>query len=103
MKNSISSKMFKLKKILLSSLFLFFISITIAQKLRVAIAGLTHDHVHNVMHQFKNGEVIIVGIAETNEQLVQRYKKTYQLPDSLFYKDLATLLQHVKPDAVLAY
>ncbi|HWK06960.1 MAG TPA: Gfo/Idh/MocA family oxidoreductase [Puia sp.] len=75
-----------------------------AQKiLRVAVAGLTHDHVHNIMHQFKRGEVIIAGIAEADEQLVARYKKTYQLPDSLFYKSLPALLEHIKPDAVLAY
>jgi len=71
--------------------------------LRVGVAGLTHDHVHNIMNQFKRGEVIIAGIAESDAQLVQRYKQRYQLPDSLFYKDLATLLAHTQPDAVLAY
>jgi predicted dehydrogenase len=75
-----------------------------AQKiLRVGVAGLTHDHVHNIMHQFKKGEVIIVGIAEADEQLIARYKKSYQLPDSLFFKSLPALLEHVQPDAVLAY
>jgi predicted dehydrogenase len=75
-----------------------------AQKLlRVGVAGLTHDHVHNIMNQFKRGEVIIAGIAEADEQLVARYKQRYQLPDSLFYKDLSTLLAHTRPDAVLAY
>jgi predicted dehydrogenase len=75
-----------------------------AQKiLRVGVAGLTHDHVHNIMHQYKKGEVIIAGIAEADEQLVARYKKTYQLPDSLFFKSLPALLEHTHPDAVLAY
>jgi predicted dehydrogenase len=71
--------------------------------LRVGVAGLTHDHVHNVMNQFKRGEVIIAGIAEADPQLVQRYKDGYHLPDSLFYPSLQDLLQHVHPDAVLAY
>ena len=75
-----------------------------AQKiLRVGVAGLAHDHVHGIMNQFKKGEVIIAGIAESDQQLVQRYKKTYQLPDSLFYKNLESLLSHTKPDVVLAY
>ncbi len=75
-----------------------------AQKLlRIGVAGLTHDHVHNIMHQYKNGEAIIVGIAEPDQQLVERYKRSYRLPDSLFYKSLPELLQHVHPDAVLAY
>ena len=53
--------------------------------LRVGVVGLTHDHVHNIMHQYKKGEVIIAGIAESDPQLIQRYKKSYQLPDSLFF------------------
>ncbi len=71
--------------------------------LRVGVAGLTHDHVHNIMHQFKRGEVIIAGIAESDQQLIARYKKSYQLPDSLFYNSLPELIQHTHPDAVLAY
>jgi len=71
--------------------------------LRVGVAGLTHDHVHNIMHQYKKGEVIIAGIAESDAQLIARYKKSYQLPDSLFYTTLPQLIQHTHPDAVLAY
>jgi predicted dehydrogenase len=75
-----------------------------AQKiLRVAVAGLAHDHVHGILNQYKKGEVIIIGIAESDRQLVLQYEKNYELPDSLFYKDLETLLAHSKPDAVLAY
>jgi predicted dehydrogenase len=71
--------------------------------LRVGVAGLTHDHVHNIMHQFKTGQVIIAGIAESDPQLIARYKKTYQLPDTLFYGSLSDLIDHTHPDAVLAY
>src|SRR5579862_2858465 len=75
-----------------------------AQKiLRVAVAGLAHDHVHGILNQYKKGEVIIIGIAEADRQLVLQYEKNYQLPDSLFYSDLETLLVHSKPDAVLVY
>jgi predicted dehydrogenase len=77
---------------------------TIGQKiLRAGVAGLTHDHVHNIMRQFKRGEVIITGIAESDPQLIARYKKSYQLPDSLFYNTLTELIAHTHPDAVLAY
>lgn len=73
------------------------------QPLRVGIAGLSHDHVHNVMNQYKRGEVIIAGIAEPDKQLVARFIKSYNLPDSLFFENLSALLKHTKPDAVLAY
>src|ERR1700761_7511257 len=88
------------------SAFFLVLAITTAhgQKiLRVGVAGLTHDHVHNIMHQFKSGQVIIAGIAESDPQLIARYKKSYQLPDSLFYNDLPSLIAHTHPDAVLAY
>jgi predicted dehydrogenase len=82
---------------------LFSMNATGQKILHVGVAGLTHDHVHNIMHQFRRGEVIIAGIAESDPQLIARYKKTYQLPDSLFYNDLASLIAHTHPDAVLAY
>lgn len=75
-----------------------------AQKiLRVGIAGMVHDHVRGILNQYKKGEVIIAGIAEADEQLVLKYKKDYQLPDSLFFSNLESLLTHTKPDVVLAY
>ncbi|MEJ7737336.1 MAG: Gfo/Idh/MocA family oxidoreductase [Chitinophagaceae bacterium] len=73
------------------------------EPLRVALAGLSHDHVHGVIQGFKKGEVNIVAIAESNQKLVQRYKQRYQLSDSLFYPDLASLLKKHKPDAVMAF
>ena len=85
------------------SIFLFYANGYAQPLLKVGVAGLNHDHVNNIMHQYKSGEVIIVGIAESDEQLVKKYKDRFGLPDSLFYKDLSQMLQHVKPDAVLAY
>jgi len=75
-----------------------------AQKiLQVAVVGLAHDHVHGILNQYKKGEVLITGIAEKDRGLVDRYRKDYQLPDSLFYDRLETLLDHKRPDVVLAY
>src|SRR5882762_963675 len=73
------------------------------QLLKVAVAGMNHDHIHGILNQYKRGEVILAGIAEADGKLIERYKKAYSLPDSLFFKDLPTLLEHIKPDAVLAY
>lgn len=74
-----------------------------AQLLKVGVAGLTHDHAYGLMQQYKRGEVIILGIAESNQSLVERYKKAYALHDTLFFPTLTALLQRHKPDAVLAY
>src|SRR5687767_13436366 len=74
-----------------------------AQTLRVGVAGLSHDHALGLMNQYKSGKVIIVGIAEKDTALAARYKRRFQLPDSLFFSSLELLLAHVHPDAVLAY
>lgn len=71
--------------------------------LKVAVAGLSHDHAHVIMNEWKQKKVIILGIAETDKNLVRRYQKDYNLPDSLFYDDVRSMLNHIRPDAVLAY
>jgi len=96
-------KQWDFRLMILFVFFLFTQSLKSQHILRVAVAGLAHDHVHGILNQFKKGEVIIIGIAEKDDQLVRRYKKTYQLPDSLFYPDLEDLLGHKKPEVVLAY
>ena len=75
----------------------------VGQLLKVGVAGLSHDHAHGIMQQYKKGEVILLGIAEPDAQLVERYKKRYNVPDSLFFKNVASMLERIKPDAVLAY
>src|SRR6266850_133806 len=105
MKKSFPSKLDRLSGLHIAwSLLLFSGSLTATgQLLKVGVVGLSHDHVHGILQQYKRGEVIIAGIAEADGQLVERYKKTYQLPDSLFFKNVSNLLGHVKPDVVLAY
>jgi len=71
--------------------------------LRLGIAGLSHDHVHNILNDYREGKVIIVGIAESDKQLRARYQAQYQLPDSLFFDDLKKMATTKKPDAVLGF
>ena len=74
-----------------------------AQQINVVIAGLNHDHVHGILNRYKKGLVNIVGIAEPDKRLQEKYAKLYHLPDSLFFTDLKKLLLQKKPDAVLGY
>lgn len=96
-------KFFYYKTLYLSILFSFFVAMSFSQPLKVCVAGLSHDHAYGLMNQYKNGEVILLGIAETDKELVKVYKEKYQLPDSVFYATIDEMLQHVHPDAVLAY
>lgn len=72
-------------------------------KLNVVVAGLSHDHVHNIMNQYRKGEVEISAISEPDKKLWQKYRKLYNLPENIFYSDLKQALSNRKPDAVLGY
>lgn len=71
--------------------------------LKIGIAGLSHDHVNNILAQYKLGQVKIVGIAEVDKQLRSRYQQQYQLPDSIMFDDLKKMALAKKPDAVLGF
>lgn len=71
--------------------------------IRVVVAGLNHDHVHGILSQYNKGLVDIVGIAEPDMHLHQKYREIYHLPDSLFFTNLKKLVLQKKPDAVLGY
>lgn len=72
-------------------------------RLRVIVAGLNHDHVHNILHKFNTNEIELVGIAEPNKALWIKFGKLYHVPDSLFSTSLEKLVRSKKPDAVLGY
>lgn len=72
-------------------------------KLNVALAGLSHDHVNLIMNSYVKGEVNIIGIAEENQDLINRFKQRAKLPDSIFFPNLSALLKVKKPDVVLAF
>jgi len=74
-----------------------------AQRLRLAVAGLNHNHVYGILSRYKDGTANIVGIAEPNKALWIKFGKIFHIPDSLFYTDLKTMVLKTKPDAVLGY
>ncbi|TCC93368.1 Gfo/Idh/MocA family oxidoreductase [Pedobacter frigiditerrae] len=91
-------------------LFLIALLVTLSQikaqevkPLEVAIAGLSHDHIYGILQHYKKGTIKLLGIAEANPVLVAKFKKSYQIPDSLFYKDLRALLKNKHPEVVMAF
>ena len=74
-----------------------------AAPLRVGIAGLTHSHVHWILGRAKDGDIEIVGIAEPNKKLAERYLKQYNLSMDLVYPSLEEMLTRTKPEAVTAF
>ncbi|MEA4995665.1 MAG: hypothetical protein VB079_04140, partial [Petrimonas sp.] len=44
---------------------------------RIGIAGLSHDHIHGLLGRKEKGDIVIVGIAEPDSELVERLAKRY--------------------------
>ena len=71
---------------------------------RVAIVGLNHDHVIGFLQQLPHhSEVELVGIAEADSNLIQKYKDKFHLADTLFFKSEANMIEVRHPQAVLVY
>ena len=74
-----------------------------SKPLRMAVAGITHGHSGWILGRKNNAEITLVGIFESNADLVQRSAQKYNLPATLFYADLNKMLDAVKPEAVVAF
>jgi predicted dehydrogenase len=72
--------------------------------LRVAIVGLEHGHVEGFLSQLpRHSDVQLVGIADEDTTLWQKYGRKYSLPDTLFFKSMANMIEMRHPQAVLVY
>ncbi|MBC3785844.1 Gfo/Idh/MocA family protein [Spirosoma utsteinense] len=72
--------------------------------LRVGVVGLVHTHVHGILSKaFRRSgqtDIEIVGIAEPDRALAERYAKQYGFPLSLVYPSIDQMLDKAKPEAV---
>jgi len=70
---------------------------------KLGIAGLTHGHVGWILDAMKKGDVNVVGIAESNKEVAERYAKQYGFPMSMVYPSLEEMVAKTKPDGVTAF
>lgn len=71
--------------------------------LKLAVAGLSHGHVDWIFNRKDKDDVQLVGIYETNQELINRYAERYDIDRSLFFTDLDQMLDSVQPEAVSAF
>lgn len=74
-----------------------------SKPVRLAVAGITHGHAGWILGKENNADITLVGIFESNADLVQQSAKKHNLPATLFYSDLNKMLDAVKPEAVVAF
>jgi len=79
--------------------------IAISQKepLRLGIAGVTHTHVHWLLGRKDTIGIKIVGIAEPNRDLAERYAKQYGISFEIIFPSLDEMIKATKPEAVAAF
>lgn len=71
---------------------------------RFAIIGLEHDHAAGFFPRLRGRtEVELVGIVETNRDLIARYSQEFNLNSNLFYPSLEALLAKTKVQAVATF
>jgi predicted dehydrogenase len=71
--------------------------------IRLAVAGTTHGHVSWILNKKDSSKVVLSGIYEPDKELVRKHMRQFKLPASLFYDNLQTMLDKVKPEAVVAF
>jgi predicted dehydrogenase len=89
---------------LLIGLYFFVPFLLMGQKIKVGIAGMTHGHVGQAYTAAKkSNDVIIVGFAEPNKDLALKLLKEQNLPDSLWFPNLESLIAKTHPAAICAF
>jgi predicted dehydrogenase len=72
--------------------------------LRVVMAGLAHGHADGFLTRAKDrNDIQIVGIAEADRKIFDRYAAKFALDPNLYHADLDEMLTATHPHAVLVY
>lgn len=73
------------------------------EPLRLAVAGVAHGHLNDVISRMNRGDFKVVGVYEKNDELREKNGLSNRLDKSFFYSDLENMLDQTKPEAVVAY
>ncbi|AWV98221.1 Gfo/Idh/MocA family protein [Arcticibacterium luteifluviistationis] len=94
-----------IKKIIALLLLCVYFKTAVAQKepMKIAVAGLTHTHVHWVLQRASDGDFDLVGVAEPNKELAERFFKQYNLPLDILFEDIDSMLENTNPEAICAF
>ncbi|HEX6848881.1 MAG TPA: Gfo/Idh/MocA family oxidoreductase [Chitinophagaceae bacterium] len=71
--------------------------------LRVGVVGLVHTHVHWILGYQKKNVIELVGIAEPNRALAERYSRQHGYNMGMVYNTMEEMIEKAKPEAVLAF
>ncbi len=98
----------QVRRILVVGLFFIVPAVVAAQApaapLKVAIVGLEHGHVEGFLKSLpQHHDIELVGIADADPALFAKYQKKFDLPETLFFKSMANMIEVRHPQAILVY
>lgn len=80
-----------------------FNSVVAETPVRIGVAGLSHSHVLPLLRNMDRNDIQIVGIAESDTALSNRYAKLYGIDRDLIYQSLDEMLDKTKPAGVITF
>ncbi|MDR1783859.1 MAG: Gfo/Idh/MocA family oxidoreductase [Dysgonamonadaceae bacterium] len=83
---------------------LSFVCINAQTPVRIGIDGLSHDHINGLLRNIdKRTDIQLVGIAESNKELIERLHKQFGFDKSIVYDNLEEMIEKVHPQGVVAF
>ena len=83
---------------------LFTAGISNARKpVKIGVAGLSHSHVLLLLRDKDQTDVEIVGIAESDRDLADRYASRFNIDTNLIFQSLEEMLGQTKPEGVVTF
>lgn len=73
------------------------------QPVKIGIAGLSHSHVVPLLRNMEREDIKIVGIAESDQNLVERYAERFGFDRALVYDSLEEMLDKTAPEGVITF
>ena len=70
---------------------------------RIGVAGLSHSHVRPLLRNMDREDIQIVGIAESDTDLSQRYAEMYGIDQNLLFESVDEMLEKTSPEGVITF
>ncbi len=74
-----------------------------SKPLRLGVAGLSHGHVGWILGREDLGDIVLVGIVETDKELVQKLADQFGFSKEIVYETLPEMIAATTPQAVAAF
>lgn len=72
-------------------------------RVKIGIAGLSHSHVVPLLRNLDRDDILVTGIYESDQDLVNRYVSEFSLNRDIVFDSLEEMLDKTNPDGVVTF